>query len=193
MKMCSCRPTSTCAHVYSHFHTIVTGFFGVQTVQTVMLCTIYSLFIRLHTLVNLFVREAATPIRWTAAGLIWLSGSWTRLILDKSAQSPVLITTILGKKLKLIQEHGSCCCRRKQPPSSASFPVWEQEPFGRSSRWLSDSRSAFINLAEIMCFFFFISFCLSISLSLSVCLFHSLSPSIYTSVNFTERLMWWCF
>lgn len=119
---------------------------------------------------------SSDSIRWSAAGLIWLSGSWTALILDKSTQSLVLITTILGKKLKPIQEHGSRCCRvnsRQARLRLASFPVCEQEPFGRSSRCLSDSLSAFINLAEIMCF----------SLSrLSLCLSASPCPSFHQSV-----------
>lgn len=86
---------------------------------------------------------SSDSIRSTDADLIWFSGSSCMgLILDKSAQSSVLITTILGKKLKLIQEYGSrcCCCRvnsRWARLRLDSFPVCEQEPFGGNSRWRS--------------------------------------------------------
>lgn len=135
----------------------------------------------IHPLVHLL--WSSDSIRWTAAGLIWLSGSWMGLILDKSAQSCVLIATILGKKLKLIQEHGSCCCRvnsRQARLRLASFPVCEQEPFGRS--WLSDSLSAVINLAEIMCFS--LSACRSACQSASPCFsFHQSAVCLWISLK----------
>lgn len=109
----------------------------------------------IRPLVHLFAREAATPSDEVLQ--VWSDSlaAGRGLILDKSVQSPVLITAILGKKLKLIQDHGSRCCRingRRARLRLASFPVCEREPFGRSSRWLWDPLAAFINLVEIMCF-----------------------------------------
>lgn len=91
-------------------------------------------------------------IRWTAAGLICLSGSWTGLILDKSAHSSILITTILGKKLKLIQEHGSHCCRVNSGQAAASPGFISCLWAGAICRKQPPTLCAFINLAEIMWF-----------------------------------------
>lgn len=124
--------------------------------RPIMQWTLYPpLYLSIHPLVHLFVREAATPsdeLLLTISDSLAAGRGWSWISL---AKPPVLMTTILGKKLKMIQEHGSRCCRvnnRQARLRLASFPVCEQEPFGRGSRWLSDSLSAFINLSEIMCF-----------------------------------------
>lgn len=124
----------------------------------------------------------------------WFPGSWMTLILDKSAQSLVLIKAVLGKELKRVQEHGSRCRvnSRQTWLHLASFPAGEQETFGGSSRWYS--LSALINLAQIKCFSF--SFCQSSCSALSLHLFFSAtwiqlkdkrSHVLYKFINFDTK------
>lgn len=138
---------------------------------------------------------SSDSIRWAAAaaaaaGLIWLSlaagQSWSWISL-KSKLHPN--NNHFGQKVETNPRTQLPLLPGKQPPNAASpgfisclwaGAIWTKQPLTLE---FSLSLSAFINLAEIMCFS---------SLRLSISAFPCRSPSIFSvSVNFAETSSDW--